>query len=65
VIDDHFIQQLKELRCGPCKDDRGIDRLAHVLWFIRKDDLSDEVGVLPLCLECAKLMFSRFGEPFN
>jgi hypothetical protein len=65
VTDDYFIEQLEQLRCGPCQSGRGIDKLAHVIWFLNKDEQRDDVVVLPLCLECAKMVFSRFDEPIN
>jgi hypothetical protein len=65
-MDEHFLEQLKELRCGPCASDRGVDKLAHVVWFLREGKGSDaEVVTLPLCLECTKMVFSRFDEPIN
>jgi hypothetical protein len=64
-MDKYFIEQLKELRCGPCKSERGIERLAHVMWFLKDDEQKDDVAILPLCLECAKMVFSRFDEPLN
>jgi hypothetical protein len=63
-MDEDFIEQLKQLRCGPCKNDRGIEKLAHVMWFLREDD-EEEVAILPLCLDCAKMVFSKFDEPIN
>ena len=65
-MDDDFIERLKQLRCGPCKNDRGVEKLAHVLWFLREDDEDEEgVAIMPLCLECAKMVFSRYDEPLN
>ena len=65
-MDEDFIEQLKGLRCGPCKINRGVEKLAHVMWFMRKDrNSSDDVVILPLCLECAKMLFSRFDEAIN
>jgi hypothetical protein len=65
-MDESFVELLKELCCGPCKNDRGIEKFAHVMWFMRDDrNDSDEVVILPLCLQCAKMVFSRFEEPIN
>jgi hypothetical protein len=62
---EDFIEQLKQLRCGPCKNDRGIEKLAHVMWFLREDGDEEDVAILPLCLQCAKMVFSSFDEPMN
>jgi hypothetical protein len=35
-MDEYFIEQLKQLRCGPCENDRGIEKLAHVMWVFEK-----------------------------
>jgi hypothetical protein len=32
AMDEDSIEQLKQLRCGPCKNDRGIEKLAHVMF---------------------------------
>jgi hypothetical protein len=62
-MDEYFIEQLKRLRCGPCKNDRGIEKLPHVMWFLTEHEQKDEIVVLPLCLECAKMVFSRSTSP--
>jgi hypothetical protein len=64
-MDEYFLEQLKQLRCGPCENDRGIENLAHVMWFLRNEEEGDEIVVMSLCLECAKMVFSRFDEPGN
>jgi hypothetical protein len=62
---DSLVEQLKGLRCAPCKDEYGLEKLAHIVWFIKEDELTDETFTLPLCLECAEMVFSRFDKRLN
>jgi hypothetical protein len=36
MLDDYFVERVKELRCRPCEDDCGDEKSAGVVWHTRR-----------------------------